>query len=51
MEIKDGKIAKATDLELYKFWVESGWCDFYPYPEYKDRVKALGTEVIEDESE
>ena len=49
MEIKGGKIVKATDLELYEYWLESGWCDVYSYPDYKNRVKELGTRVIEDD--
>ena len=27
----------------------SGWCDVYSYPDYKNRVKELGTRVIEDD--
>lgn len=49
MEIKGGKIVKATDLELYEYWLKSGWGDIYSYTDYKNRVKELGTEVIEDD--
>lgn len=49
MEIKDGKIVKTTDIELYGYWLKSGWSDIYSYIDYKEKVKELGTEVIEDE--
>ena len=49
MEIKGGKIVSATDIELYEYWLESGWCDVYSYTDYKDRVKELGMKVIEDD--
>lgn len=47
MEIKDGKIIEATDDELYGFWL-THWSDIYSYTEYKDKIKALGTKVIEN---
>ena len=49
MEVKSGKIVEATDIELFRYWLESGWCDVYSYPDYKNRVKELGTRVIEDD--
>lgn len=49
MEIKGGKIVKATDIELYEYWLTSGWSDVYSYTEYKNKVKELGTKVIEDD--
>ena len=49
MEVKSGKIVEATDIELFRYWSESGWCDDYSYPDYKNRVKELGTRVIEDD--
>lgn len=51
MEIKDGKIVKATNIELYEYWLTSGWSDIYSYTEYKNKIKELGTKVIEDDSE
>ena len=51
MEIKDDKIVKATDLELYEYWLTSGWSDIFSYTEYKNTVKELGTKVIENDSE
>lgn len=49
MEIKGGKIVKATDIELYEYWLKSGWSDIYSYTEYKNKVKELGTKVVEDD--
>lgn len=49
MEVKCGKIIEATDIEPFEYWLESGWCDVYSYTDYKNRVKELGTRVIEDD--
>ena len=49
MEVKYGKIVEATDIELFEHWLELGWCNIYSYTEYKNRVKELGTKVIEDD--
>ena len=46
MEIKDGKIIEATDLELFEYWLKR-WSDIYSYTEYKSRCEELGTKVIE----
>lgn len=46
MEVKDGKIVKATDQELFEHWLKH-WSDLIPYEEYKQRVKYLGTVVEE----
>lgn len=48
MEIRDGKIIEAMDEELYEFWLKR-WSDIYSYTEYKDKIKALGTKVIEND--
>lgn len=49
MEIKNGKIVEATDIELYEYWITSGWSYIYSYTDYKNKVKELGTKVIEDD--
>lgn len=46
MEIKFGKIVKATNAELYKYWLDN-WSDFYDYTDYKRRVIGLGTIVTD----
>ena len=48
MEIRDGKIIEANDDELYEFWL-TRWSDIYSYTEYKNKIKALGTKVIEND--
>lgn len=48
MKIKYGKIIEARDEELYEFWLTQ-WSDIYSYTEYKDKVKELGTRVIEND--
>lgn len=50
MKIKYGKIIEANDDELYEFWLVH-WSDIYSYTEYKDKVKALGTKVIENDGD
>ena len=49
MEIKRGKIARVTDIELYEYWLKSGLSEIYSYTEYKNKVKELGTKVIEND--
>ena len=49
MKVEYGKIVEATDIELFRYWLKSGWCDVYSYTDYKNRVKELGTKVIEDD--
>lgn len=50
MDIKDGKIVEATDLELFEYWLKR-WSDLYSYTEYKNRCKELGTKVTEEKEE
>ena len=50
MEIKDGKIIKATNAELHKYWLEHWW-ELMSYTDYKNKCIELGTEVIEYDSE
>lgn len=49
MKIKDGKIAAATDEELFGFYLSRGWDELFSYPEYKRRCVAAGTKIIDDE--
>ena len=46
MEVRNGKIVKATNQELFEYWLKQ-WSDLLPYDEYKRRVKYLGTVVTE----
>lgn len=47
MEVKNGKIIKATDLELYSFWL-TNWSDIYSYTDYKNQCIQIGVEVTDD---
>ena len=46
MTVQDGKIIKATEQELFEFWLKQ-WSDLLPYEEYKQRIKTLGTVITE----
>lgn len=49
MEIKDGKIIRATENELFNYWLIR-FDDVMPFSEYKERCIELGTEVIQNET-
>lgn len=46
MEIKKGKIVKATDGELYKYWLRQ-YSDIMSYTDYKNKMINLGVTIIE----
>lgn len=46
MEIKKGKIVKATDSELYKYWLRQ-YSDIMSYTDYKNKMINLGVTIIE----
>lgn len=48
MKIKNGKIVKATEEELFSYWLKAEFCEIMSFGEYKRRCIELGTEVIED---
>lgn len=48
MEIKNGKIAKATENELFTYYLNRGFDDLMSFTDYKRRCIELGTEVIEE---
>lgn len=48
MTIKDGKIKRATEDELFGVYLMRGFDDIMPFVEYKTRCKDLGTEIVED---
>ena len=51
MKIENGKIVRATRLELYEYWLISGWSDVMSFPDYRYKVQELGTEVVEDDDD
>lgn len=46
MKIENEKIIQATEDELYSYWLSRGWYDIYSFPEYMQRMKDAGCEVI-----
>lgn len=44
MEIKDGKIIKATRVELYEIWLDR-FEMLIPFSEYLERMMNVGVEV------
>lgn len=47
MKIKDGKIAEATEAELFEHYLKSEFDDLMPFAEYKKQFIKLGTKIIE----
>jgi len=45
MEIKNGKIIKATEVELFKYYIEREYEDILSFPDYLDRMKNIGVEI------
>lgn len=49
MVIKDGKIIKCTEAELFMFWLQR-WSNLIDFYTYKKKCQELGTEVINDDN-
>jgi hypothetical protein len=49
MTIKNGKIAKATESELFGVYLKRGLDDIMSFPDYKRRCVELGTEIVEED--
>jgi len=47
MTVKNGKILRCTDDELFQFYVDSDWCEIMDYNEYKRRCIENGTAVTD----
>ena len=48
MDIKDGKITKATQRELYRIWRDTYYLEDMTFSEYLYSMKKAGTEIIYD---
>lgn len=48
MTIKNGKIAKATEDELFSVYLKRGFDDVMSFTDYKQRCVELGTEIVGD---
>ena len=49
MTIKNGKIAKATEDELFGHYLKLGWDNIMSFTDYKRRCVELGTEIVEED--
>jgi len=48
MKYENGKITEATEHELYRAFVERGWCDVFSFREFVARCEVLGTKIIDE---
>ena len=48
MTVKDGKIVKATEAELFEVYLKREYDDIMSFTDYKRRCAELGTEIIEE---
>ena len=48
MEIKNGKIIKATEAELFKYYIEREYEDILSFPDYLGKMKNVGVEIQEE---
>lgn len=46
MTIENNKITKATENELYAYWLSRGFDDIMSFTDYLRRCKAAGTEIV-----
>lgn len=51
MKVKNGKIAEATESELFEVYLRRGLDDIMSFIDYKRRCVELGTKVIEEYEE
>lgn len=45
MTIENGKIIKATESELYKYWLDR-WSDIYSFDQYLQMMKDKGVIIL-----
>ena len=46
MKIKNGVITEATEMELYKHWLDSDFFEVYDFKKYLELCKQNGTCLI-----
>ena len=49
MKVKNHKIIEATEIELYKLWIER-WSDLLAFDEFIRKLKDKGVKIIEEGS-
>jgi len=45
MEVKNGKIIKTTESELFNYYLSRELDDIYSFPDYLDKMKNIGVEI------
>lgn len=50
LEVINGKITKATQSELFSYYLTRGWDDVMSFPDYLRGIKENGTIVTVEES-
>ncbi len=50
MEIKNGRIARCTEAELFLFWMKR-WSNIIDYYSFKKECKRLGTVIVTESEE
>lgn len=50
MKIENGKIAEATESELYDYWLAREMYDLYSFTKYKLLCQDAGTKIIDEEA-
>lgn len=48
MIVKNGKIAEATEAELFEHYLKAGFDDIMSFTDYKRRCAELGTKITEE---
>ena len=51
MIIKNGKIAEATESELFSHYLKNGWDDIMSFTDYMKRCVEKGTIIKEEKDE
>lgn len=48
MTVKNGKIVKATEGELFEYYLKRGFDDIMSFTDYINRCIELGTQIIDE---
>lgn len=46
MKVENGKIVEATESELFDYYLTRGWDDIMSFPDYLEKMKSAGVEVV-----
>ena len=51
MKVKNGKIAEATEAELFEFYLSRGLDEIMSFPDFKTQCVRIGTRIVEEGGE